>query len=140
MLVLRINNPRDGLSRLSIGLNAQSFSQSLSCSRDCWLLTGEYMSGTDGDELIESLVRTATAPSQRSLERQRRMATGGERRSRKLPSRRLSFFLQLILFCCISSVRQSSVRPSVRTTEQPAKGKLAAERNAVSISMLTDLE
>lgn len=42
------------------------------------------MSGAEGDELIESLVRTASGASQRSLERQRRMATGGERRSRKL--------------------------------------------------------
>ncbi|XP_028968731.1 uncharacterized protein LOC100905305 [Galendromus occidentalis] len=50
-------------------------------SRHNSIKEGEYMSGTDGDELIESLVRTATAPSQRSLERQRRMATGGERRS-----------------------------------------------------------
>ncbi|OQR73536.1 hypothetical protein BIW11_09668 [Tropilaelaps mercedesae] len=50
-------------------------------SRHNSIKEGEYMSGTDGDELIESLMRNATqAPSQRSLERQRRIPTG-ERRS-----------------------------------------------------------
>ncbi|XP_022653292.1 uncharacterized protein LOC111247031 [Varroa destructor] len=50
-------------------------------SRHNSIKEGEYMSGADGDELIETLIRTASqAPSQRSLEKQRRVGAG-ERRS-----------------------------------------------------------